>query len=66
MYMCWGMYILYSIFIAFINDLFWCHIKQVVNVFIRAIVKIFSLDERCNFPFHWAIFTVALMNIHFL
>ena len=52
-----------------------------MNVFIRAMVKIFSFGERWNFPFHSAvaswngkfhlspnenIFTIALINIHYL
>ncbi len=61
--------------------IFWCYIKQIMNVFIRAVVKIFSFGERRNFPFHSAvaswngkfhlsphenIFTIALINIHYL
>lgn len=33
-------------------DLFWCHIKQTVNFFIRAMKTIFSFGERCNIPFN--------------
>ena len=52
-----------------------------MNVFIRAMIKIFSFGERWNFPFDSAvaswngkfhlsprenIFTIALINIHYL
>ena len=52
-----------------------------MNIFIRAMIKIFSFGERWNFPFHSAlaswngkfhlsphenIFIIALINIHYL
>ena len=40
-----------------------------MNVFIRAIVRIFSFGERLIVPFNSAIAsfpTIALMNIHYL
>jgi hypothetical protein len=40
-------------------SLFWCYIKQIMNVFIRAMVIIFSFDERWNVPF---ISAVASLN----
>jgi hypothetical protein len=61
--------------------LFWYYIKQIMNVFIRAIVRIFSFGERWNVPFnsavaslngtfllspHENILTIALINIHYL
>ena len=56
-------------------SLFWYYIKQIMNVFIRAMVRIFSFGERWNVPFnsavhlsspHENIFTIALINIHYL
>ena len=62
-------------------SLFWYYIKQIMNVFIRAMVRIFSFDERWNVPFnsavtslngtfhlspHENILTIALINIHYL
>jgi hypothetical protein len=63
-------------------SLFWYYIKQItVNVFIRAMVRIFSFGERWNVPFnsavaslngtfhlspHENILTIALINIHYL
>jgi hypothetical protein len=56
-------------------------IKQIMNVFICAMVRIFSFGERWNVPFNWAvaslngtfhlsphenILTIALINIHYL
>jgi hypothetical protein len=35
--------------------LFWYYIKQIMNVFIRAIVRIFSFGERWNVPFNSAV-----------
>ena len=37
------------------NSLFWYYIKQIMNVFIRAIVRIFSFGERWNVLFNEAI-----------
>ena len=63
------------------GSLFWYYIKQIMNVFIRAMVKIFSFGERWNVPFnsavallngtfhlspHENILTIALINIHYL
>jgi hypothetical protein len=60
-------------------SLFWYYIKQIMNVFIRAMVRIFSFGERLNVPFnsavaslngtfhlspHENILTIALINIH--
>jgi hypothetical protein len=62
-------------------SLFWYYIKQIMNVFIRAMVRIFSFGERWNVPFNLAvaslngtfhlsphenILTIALINIHYL
>jgi hypothetical protein len=55
-------------------NLFFYYIKQIMNVFIRAMVRIFSLkyfSERWNVPFkflspHENILTIALINIHYL
>ena len=62
-------------------SLFWYYIKQITNVFIRAMVRIFSFGERWNVPFnsavaslngtfylspHENILTIALINIHYL
>ena len=62
-------------------SLFWYYIKQIMNVFIRAMVRIFSFGERWNVPFnsavaslngtfhlspHENILTIALINIHYL
>jgi hypothetical protein len=62
-------------------SLFWYYIKQIMNVFIRAMVRIFSFCERWNVPFnsivaslngtfhlspHENILTIALINIHYL
>jgi hypothetical protein len=61
--------------------LFWYYIKQIMNVFIRAMVRIFSFGERWNVPFnsavvslngtfhlspHENILTIARINIHYL
>ena len=35
--------------------LFWYYIKQIMNVFIRAMVRIFSFGERWNVPFNSAV-----------
>jgi hypothetical protein len=35
--------------------LFWYCIKQIMNVFIRAMVRIFSFGERWNVPFNSAV-----------
>ena len=63
------------------NSLFWCYIKQIMNVFIRAMVRIFSFGKRWNVLFnsaiaslnrtfrlspHENILTIALINIHYL
>ena len=32
------------------NSLFWYYVKQIMDVFIRAMVRIFSFDEKCNVP----------------
>ena len=63
------------------NSLFWYYIKQIMNVFIRAVVRIFSFGERWNVLFnsaiaslnrtfhlspHENILTIALINIHYL
>ena len=63
------------------NSLFWYHIKQIMNVFIRAMVRIFSFGERWNVLFnsaiaslnrtfhlspHENILTIALINIPYL
>jgi hypothetical protein len=62
-------------------SIFWYYIKQIMNVFIRAMVRIFSFGERWNVPFNLAvaslngtfhlsprenILTIALINIHYL
>jgi hypothetical protein len=62
-------------------SLLWYYIKQIMNVFIRAMVRIFSFGERWNVPFnsavaslngtfhlspHENILTIALINIHYL
>ena len=62
-------------------SLFWYYIKQIMNVFIRAMVRIFSFGGRWNVPFnsavaslngtfhlspHENILTIALINIHYL
>ena len=58
-------------------SLFWYYIKQIMNVFIRAMVRIFSFGERWNVPFnslnetfhlspHENILTIALINMHSL
>ena len=62
-------------------SVFWYYIKQIMNVFIRAMVRIFSFGERWNVPFnsavaslngtfhlspHENILTIALINIHYL
>jgi hypothetical protein len=62
-------------------SLFWYYIKQTMNLFIRAMVRIFSFGERWNAPFnsavaslngtfhlspHENILTIALINIHYL
>ena len=63
------------------NSLFWYYIKQIMNVFIRAMVRIFSFGERWNVLFNLAIASlnrtfhlspheniliIALINIHYL
>ena len=63
------------------NSLFWYYIKQIMNVFIHAKVRIFSFGERWNVLFNSAIaslnrtfhlspyeniLTIALINIHYL
>ena len=63
------------------NSLFWYYIKQIMNVFIRAMVRIFSFGEKWNVLFnsaiaslnrtfhlspHENILTIALINIHYL
>ena len=63
------------------NSLFWYYVKQIMNVFIRAMVRIFSFGERWNVLFnsaiaslnrtfhlspHENILTIALINIHYL
>ena len=63
------------------NSLFWYYIKQIMNVLIRAMVRIFSFGERWNALFnsaiaslnrtfylspHENILTIALINIHYL
>jgi hypothetical protein len=35
--------------------LFWYYIKQIMNVFIRAMERIFSFGERWNVPFNSAV-----------
>ena len=62
-------------------SIFWYYINQIMNVFIRAMVRIFSFGERWNVPFnsavaslngtfhlspHENILTIALINIHYL
>ena len=62
-------------------SLFWYYIKQIMNVFTRAMARIFSFGERRNVPFnsavaslngtfhlspHENILTIALINIHYL
>jgi hypothetical protein len=62
-------------------SLFWYYIKQIMNIFIRAMVRIFSFGESWNVPFnsavaslngtfhlslHENILTFALINIHYL
>ena len=62
-------------------SLFWYYIKQIMNVFIRAMVRIYSFGERWNVSFnsavaslngtfhlspHENILTIALINIHYL
>ena len=51
-------------------SLFWYYIKQIMNVSIRAMVRIFSFREKWNVPFHLSphenILTIALINIHYL
>ena len=62
-------------------NLFWYYIKHIMNVFIRAMVRIFSFGERWNVPFnsavaslngtfhlspHENILTITLINIHYL
>ena len=62
-------------------SLFRYYIKQIMNVFIRAMVRIFSFGERWNVSFnsvvaslngtfhlspHENIITIALINIHYL
>ena len=62
------------------NNIVWCYIKQIINVFNRAIVRIFSFGERFIVPFnsaiaslngtinlspHENILTIALINIHY-
>ena len=53
------------------NSLFWYYTKQIMNVFIRAMVRIFSFGERWNVLFKLAIayeniLTIALINIRYL
>ena len=36
-------------------SLFWNYIKQIMNVFIRAMIRIFSFGERWNVPFNSAV-----------
>ena len=63
------------------NNLFWYYIKQVMYVFIHAMVRIFSFGVRWNVLFnsaiaslngtfhlspHENILTIALINIHYL
>ena len=63
------------------NSLFWYYIKQIMNVFIRAMVRIFSYGERwkvlfnsviasLNRTFHLSphenMLTIALINIIYL
>ena len=63
------------------NSLFWYDIKQTMNVFICAVVRISSFGERWNVLFnsaitslnstfhlspHENILTIALINIHYL
>ena len=36
-------------------SLCWYYIKQIMNVFIRAMVRIFSFGERWNVPFNSAV-----------
>ena len=57
-------------------SLFWYYIKQIMNVFIRAMVRIFSFGERWNVPFNSAIASLNgtfhlsphenIPNIHYL
>ena len=64
-----------------LKTIVWYYIKQIINVFIRAIVRIFSFGERLIVPFnsaiallngtinlspHENILTIALINIHYL
>ena len=37
------------------DSLFWYYIKQIMNVFIRAMVRVFSFGERWNVLFNSAI-----------
>ena len=49
------------------NSLFWYYIKQIMNVFIRAMVRIFaSLNGTFHLSPHENILTIALINIHYL
>ena len=63
------------------TSLFWYYLKQIKNVFIHAMVRIFSVGERWNvlfntaiaslnrtshLPSHENILTIALINIHYL
>ena len=63
------------------NSLFWYYIKQIMNVFIRAMARIFSFSEKwkvlfnstiasLNKTFHLSphenILIIALINIHYL
>ena len=47
-------------------SLFWYYIKQIMNVFIRAMVRIFSFGETFHLSPHENTLTIALINIHYL
>ena len=60
-----------------INSLFWYYIKQIMNVFVRAVVRIFSFGCSIQLAYrlvewnihlspHENILTIALINIHYL
>ena len=44
------------------NSLFWYYIKQIMNVFILAMVRIFSFGERWNVLFNEAIAMVRIFS----
>ena len=44
------------------NSLFWYYVKQIMDVFIRAMVRIFSFDEKCNVPINSTAIYIASLN----